>query len=593
MARTLEQANPTLDKIAERLELAGAGALGAILKGLSGTVEVTIEKGEFLDHVKIFSQGINNFSRTLTGTYTSLGKGRRKWSSDIVFGVDTDFGFVDAPAVRNYLQWQVRKKMVANPSGPLFDEPTMRRKVEADLRIDRDFFTPRTYVEDLNVSVSDIAIVEASGLAFRDDTESIYIVSDNGWMKVVDRDGIGIGIPVQLSNYGTLDPEAITYMGSDRFAVLDEGSVGVRAPRLFLFHHREGMFHLFDDIQIYILSDITEFSGGRGAEGLAYDRANDVFYVGTQPVGSGEGGLWKVDYKNKNTDNEPTQTKLFDWFDALTSQGHLTSSALFADMHYSRRLADGQFSDSLFCLFNNQGTSTDDPGDRVVIQIDAADGRFISKFTHALAEKWEGFCFNDDREEMYFVREGVGNNFKRFAHRQFDEAEIFRRQFYVKELPTKNGMFVNNQEAQLGEAFVFVNSVDVNQFAKDASLGINILPRFSDEFFLQHEYEGDFEKILETRFLSGVLVNDLGKRQGNQWANTLRNFGGAKTIELFLDNNPTAAVAEMAIEDFHGYYWASPAVGSHTIVARLRAKLASSDFVDITGHVRMRQISCP
>jgi len=141
------------------------------------------------------------------------------------------------------------------------------------------------------------------------------------------------------------------------------------------------------------------------------------------------------------------------------------------------------------------------------------------------------------------------------------------RQFFVKNLPAANSVYIDNQEAQGGEAVVFINNGDPDVWARRASFAINIMPAFNDEFFTQQEFVG------------------------NRFANTLRNWGGAATAQVFLDG--VEIISERAIEDVHGYFWLDPiAYGIHAIKVRLRSVLGSSVFVDVHGSIRARQIPC-
>ena len=140
-----------------------------------------------------------------------------------------------------------------------------------------------------------------------------------------------------------------------------------------------------------------------------------------------------------------------------------------------------------------------------------------------------------------------------------------RQQFYVAAAPTTNGIFVNNQNAQGATAYVYRDNATVDR-NKDVSLAINILPYWSDEFFKQQWYTS------------------------NAYANTLRNFGGAKTAEILIDD--TTVVSETIIGRVYGYYWEEPAYGYHSIKVRLRAATGSSYYVTLSGNIRVRQMPC-
>lgn len=145
---------------------------------------------------------------------------------------------------------------------------------------------------------------------------------------------------------------------------------------------------------------------------------------------------------------------------------------------------------------------------------------------------------------------------------------VSRAQFWVRDLPAVGSIYCDGQECQAGEATIFVNHESpVDPMEEDASFSINLLATFNDEFFTQHEYEG------------------------NRFANTVRNWGGAATAQVEIDGSEV--IAEQDIADLDGYYWSNPSYGLHTIRARLRASTGSSDYVDVYGHLRVRQIPCP
>lgn len=152
------------------------------------------------------------------------------------------------------------------------------------------------------------------------------------------------------------------------------------------------------------------------------------------------------------------------------------------------------------------------------------------------------------------------------------ERGIQRRQFWVKNVPTIGGVYIDNQEAQSSEAVVFVNLADLNPWARTASVSFNILPLFNDEFFTQQEYSG------------------------NRYANTRRNWGGAETCQVFLSESPSSTgpeiIAESKIEDVMGYFWEPENYGLYYVTFRLRALKGSSTYVDIVGKMRARQIPC-
>lgn len=603
MTRLQPQSNPTIDKVSQRLALAGAGVLGPVLRGLGGKIEIEVEAGEWISSVHIFSRHENLFDRDLLplGSYTRLPGGRRRWSANIVYGVDTDYGFSGAEPIRNIVEWTVRRRGTINPSGAPSpekawsdDADAFRNLSDEQLRRNRPFFEPRNYLLNAVGSVAG-ELIEASGLTWREDDATLYVVSDDLEMAVYDREFNTLIDTIDLpSGSGFSDTEAVVYMGSDRFAVLDEGSFGVRPAKLHLFHLRTGESVIGDDLITYTLSDVEEFNGGLGAEGLAYDRVSGLFYVGTQPTGDGQGGLWEVDIWNKNTDGEPTQTLLHRWYDSVIAPGHVGADALLGDLYYSHSIAGGQLRRSVLCHFRTP-TAGGSYTARKVVQLDIDSGLYVDEYWHNLEGQWEGFTATPDLEDLFFVREGGGANIQRHEHNRWEEKATFQRQFWCKDVPLTRALYINGQESHQGEAWVFVNSSDGSDKARDATISINILPTFSDEFFSQHEYPGnEGDQIGLKYFVGGELQTKYGRKPGNRYAQTLRNVGGAKTVEVYLDADlSTPVISEMLIEDLGGYYWQNPSLGRHVVTVRLRSEFASDHYVDIVGYVRFRQFMCP
>jgi hypothetical protein len=115
MAKTLPQGNPTIDKMSQRVGLAGSGLLGPILKGFGGRIEITLERDERLSAARIYSDFFERELLGSGGSYTDIGNGRRLWTRDIVFGVDTDYGVTGALPIRNKLEWTIKKRGVHLP----------------------------------------------------------------------------------------------------------------------------------------------------------------------------------------------------------------------------------------------------------------------------------------------------------------------------------------------------------------------------------------------------------------------------------------------------------------------------------------------
>jgi hypothetical protein len=397
-----------------------------------------------------------------------------------------------------------------------------------------------------------------SGIGFRPDRGWVYVVTEGLELRILDRDGVTVRPTIGLPSSHFTTPVSITYMGSDRFAVLDAN------PHIILFHltYTATEVDVEQDLKSIPLNDIGSSPGG-GVNGIAYDPVDDVFYVGTESTGDDLGGLWEVDPKNPNTDGEATQTLLFHWYESVIESNHVGSNATFEDVYFSRDLAGGLVNDSVFCLF--AGIKSDQ---RRVSQLNKSTGSHISSIDYGPLINMRGLVFDTDFEDMYLVG-GASADVYKFEHDGLVEETTFDRQFFVKDLPTKS---------------------DPNRFGREVTFSINILPNLSDEFFLQHEYDGS----LDAGPIPNSAVVDSSLRRANRWANTLRNWGGAATCEVFLDSvlDPPI-IAEQDIGDIHGYHWDSPTYGTHSLTIRLRASEGSAEYVDLVGYFRIMQIECP
>lgn len=97
--KAFPQANPVLQKLALRLNLAGSGPQSPILAGLGGTITLTLAENELLRSWRIFSGDPDDpdFENEFTVIGTDdLG------TQDIIFGTDTH---TDTEPVRNILEW--------------------------------------------------------------------------------------------------------------------------------------------------------------------------------------------------------------------------------------------------------------------------------------------------------------------------------------------------------------------------------------------------------------------------------------------------------------------------------------------------------
>ena len=166
-----------------------------------------------------------------------------------------------------------------------------------------------------------------------------------------------------------------------------------------------------------------------------------------------------------------------------------------------------------------------------------------------------------------------------------------RRQFFVINTPTVGGVFIDNQEAQIGRAALFVDPTSTEStgigtgetantayWDRNLTFSVNILPTVSDEFFRNQEYYN-----AKTGF-------------GNRYANTLRNWGGAETVEIFKNStSSTPIVAETAIEKVDWVSWGTVSeyeLTDESLIFRLRAKQGSSYPVDIGANIHIGRFPC-
>jgi len=143
---------------------------------------------------------------------------------------------------------------------------------------------------------------------------------------------------------------------------------------------------------------------------------------------------------------------------------------------------------------------------------------------------------------------------------------VSRRHFWVRDFPSADGVYVDNQDAQGAEAVVDCNLDDAIAYARKADFSIAFFPAINDEFFTQHEL---------------TL---------NRWANTIRNWGGVETVQIWLD--AVEIWGETDIADVDGYFWEPTVYGTHTLLCRFRAKEGSSTYQDISATIRLRQTPC-
>lgn len=543
---TLPQANPTLDKPAARIDLAGAGVLSPLLKGLGGSISIDIEDGEILDSVRIHDD--YGFESTLSGSYSHIGSGRLRWQSNITLGTHTSSGSSGGNALRNFLEWTIRRKYVDPPSG--------KREVSDG---DRAFFdTDRAYSHVETLSLSGAG--DHSSIAWNPDTGELFALTSATQIHVYDRNG-SLDRTINLTPVLFYDTRAICYMGNGRWAVLCEGAYVGLDSRLVTFYLDSDDTIPQNRIEYFDFPSIQQFPLGYGSEGLAYDPVTGKFYVSTEPIGANQGGLWEIDVETEDSDGYASQTLLFHWHDIFVAPGHVPLGAVVSDISFTRDLAGGIANNSIFVLLRDE---LGDPSARVVCQVDIATESFVSKESHGFVGRVEGLAFNPKSEELWIINATIPEILK-MDHEGYEISQVFERQFWVKDLPSSGSIYIAGQEAQNGTAVVYLNEADINPYARDASTGIAILPNFSDEFFAQQEYVG------------------------NRYANTLRNIGGISTVELFIDG--AKVLDERSIWDLAGYYWDNPGEGTHTVVARVRSAEGSGLYRDITGTVEFQKFA--
>ena len=179
-----------------------------------------------------------------------------------------------------------------------------------------------------------------------------------------------------------------------------------------------------------------------------------------------------------------------------------------------------------------------------------------------------------------------------------------RRQFWVMDPPTTEGIYVDNQNASdvSNPARVFVDPTAAKNagagFAqgetdhsawwdKNLSFSINMLPGISDEFYQQQEHFVESDQ-------SGASL--LHRGWGNRYANTIKNWGGAKTVEVFRGSESDAIIPESYVSDIHGFHWgvvSEAQLTTHTLTFRLRALPESSTYVDMKAYVKISRLPCP
>ena len=177
------------------------------------------------------------------------------------------------------------------------------------------------------------------------------------------------------------------------------------------------------------------------------------------------------------------------------------------------------------------------------------------------------------------------------------------RQFFIMDPPKSHGIYIDNQEAQSDVAKVFVDptasylsglgqgeDLETTFWDRNMQFSMNMLPPLSDEFFRNQEYFNDAGK---------------GKRYGNRYANTLRNWGGATTVEVVFHttvpddgstgNRINPIVAEEDIEKVNKYFWGTVAeedLTLHSLIFRFRALRGSSWYVDMGANLEVSRFPC-
>ena len=185
-----------------------------------------------------------------------------------------------------------------------------------------------------------------------------------------------------------------------------------------------------------------------------------------------------------------------------------------------------------------------------------------------------------------------------------------RRQFWLVDLPPAKAIYIDYQDAHGGVAYIHVDPTTVlnggplpatgetehsRYWDRNAMFSINILPQIGDESFRQQESFTQDDQ---------AGANALNRGWGNRYANSLRNWGGVKTVEVILGademtdgfQTERTLIPETNIEDVHGYFCGpltDEDLGQHLLTFRLRAAVGSSTYLVVPAYINLRRFPCP
>lgn len=219
--------------------------------------------------------------------------------------------------------------------------------------------------------------VDFSGVAYNYDTGRLYII-DNGNESVYEY--TTAGVPVRkITGSGFDDTEGIAYLGSNKFAIIEEG---IKAISIVTIGPATTMITKSD--ATVINPNIAGTFGNSGFEGVAYNATSNVFYALKEKTTTSGGSVAKGVYQVANTPGSATTTQL----SAVTA----TLNPLATDL--SDIFFDGSSGGHLYVL-SDEGTRVMEVG---------LDGTLYGNRALTGAQL-EGITFSPDMLNMYVIGE--------------------------------------------------------------------------------------------------------------------------------------------------------------------------------------------
>ena len=260
-------------------------------------------------------------------------------------------------------------------------------------------------------------LAEKSALCYDHDEDYLYTVTNNAHIiRRFDRKGTQVGsdITFPVGN----DLEGIEYLGDTtaypgRFVIMEEGEGTTPYDRVrFYFFDMDGSTTSISsgDVTTIDCTDIEVFpAGGKGCEGVAYDRVRDKFYNVIQSMADGEGGLWETTISG----GVATSTRLFRWYDTIVAAGYLSGTGSVSDVAINPEMRG--YEDSIFVLaWSSSGVET---GQAYVFEMDRS-GNILSVFDAGGIGQIEGLAFDRLTEDFYLTgEEATTHNVRRYAFR--------------------------------------------------------------------------------------------------------------------------------------------------------------------------------